>query len=120
MSDEKRTYKRYDLLFPVTLSANEAEVVGVCRQAGAGGALISASAPVEPGAEVVVRFRLSADLRDERTVKASVVRQELTEGELALAFPYCIAVEFAEPDPDLLDDLGAHSTRMPAAKPSDE
>lgn len=113
VTNEKHAYQRYALLFPVTLTSGAEEVVGVCRQAGADAALVSASGPLEPGAEVVVRFRVSAELRDERTVQGRVVRQELTEGELALAFPYCVSVEFASPDPDLLDDLGAHSVRTP-------
>jgi hypothetical protein len=111
--EEKRTYLRYRLLFPVTLTVADEEVVGVCRDASAGGALIAASAPLEPGAEVVARFRVSGELRDERTIRARVVRQELSEGDLQLAFPYCIALEFASPAPDLLDDLGARSERSP-------
>lgn len=112
--DEKRRYRRYHLLFPVTLTVGSEEIVGLCREASSGGALIAASALLEPGAEVIVRFRLSAELRDERTVHARVVRQELSEDELQLAFPYCIAVEFADPEPDLPDALGAHSARSPA------
>lgn len=118
MSDDKRSYERYDILFPVTLKGTgiDDEVMGVCRQAGAGGALLTTSAPLPPGAELVIRFRLSAELRDERTVKATVVRQELTQGELALAFPYLVAVEFAWPDPGLIEELKSAAEVAPNSR----
>lgn len=109
--EEKRAYTRYEILFPVTLHVGDEDIVGVCRDASPKGVLVAAATPVEPGATVVARFRVSPDIRDERTIEATVVRQELSEGELELAFPYCIALEFKEPVPDLLDDLEARSTR---------
>lgn len=110
-SDEKREYTRYKIFFPVTLRIGEEEIVGVCRDASAGGVLIAASTPVEPGAKVVARFRTSTELRDERTIEAKVVRQDLSGEEMQLAFPYCIALEFLAPDPELIADLEARSTR---------
>lgn len=113
MASEKRAYNRYKMLFPVTLRVGDEDVVGVCRDASPKGVLVAASTPVEPGATVTARFRVSPDIRDERTIEARVVRQELSEGELELAFPYCIALEFKEAVPDLLDDLEARSSRAP-------
>lgn len=110
-SDEKREYRRYKIFFPVTLRIGDEEIVGVCRDASAGGVLIAAATPVEPGAIVVARFRVSTELRDERTIEGSVVRQELGTDEMQLAFPYTIAIEFKSPVPDLLDDLEARSSR---------
>jgi hypothetical protein len=108
---EKREYRRYKIFFPVTLRVGEEEIVGVCRDASVKGVLIAAATPVEPGASVVARFRTSTDLRDERTLEARVVRQELSGEEMQLAFPYCIALEFAEPDTALIEDLEARSQR---------
>ena len=108
-ASEKREYRRYKIFFPVTLRIGEEEIVGVCRDASAKGVLIAASTPVEPGASCVARFRTSTDLRDERTLEARVVRQELSGEEMKLAFPYCIALEFAKPHPDLVADLEARS-----------
>lgn len=110
-SSEKRQYVRYPIFFPVTLRIGEEEIVGVCRDASAKGVLIAASTPVEPGASVIARFRTSADLRDERTLEGRVVRQELSGEEMQLAFPYCIALEFSAPDPDLIADLEARSQK---------
>ena len=107
--EEKREYRRYRIFFPVTLRVGEEEIVGVCRDASQKGVLISASTPVEPGANVVARIRTSTDLRDERTIEAKVVRQDLSGDEMKLAFPYCIALEFAKPDPDLIADIEARS-----------
>ena len=112
-SAEKREYTRYKIFFPVTLRIGEEEIVGVCRDASAGGVLIAASTPVAPGAEVVARFRTSTDLRDERTIPAKVVRQELSGEEMQLAFPYCIALEFVSPDDELIADLEARSSKTP-------
>jgi hypothetical protein len=108
-ASEKREYRRYKIFFPVTIRIGEEEIVGVCRDASAKGVLIAASTPVEPGAACVARFRTSTDLRDERTLEARVVRQELSSEEMKLAFPYCIALEFAKPDPELVADLEARS-----------
>jgi hypothetical protein len=107
--EEKREYRRYKIFFPVTLRVGDEEIVGVCRDASAKGVLIAASTPVEPGASVVARFRTSTDLRDERTLEARVVRQELSGEEMQLAFPYCIALEFAKPVPDFIEDLETRS-----------
>lgn len=109
--EEKREYRRYKIFFPVTLRIGDEEIVGVCRDASVGGVLIAASTPVEPGANVIARFRTSTDLRDERTIEAKVVRQELSGEEMQLAFPYCIALEFEAPAPDLLEDLESRSTK---------
>ena len=109
--EEKREYRRYPIFFPVTLRIGDEEIVGVCRDASAGGVLVAASTPVEPGATVVARFRTSTELRDERTIAGKIVRQDLSSEEMQLAFPYLIALEFDEPVPDLLDDLEAKSAR---------
>jgi hypothetical protein len=109
--EEKRRYQRYKIFFPVTLRIGGEDIVALCRDASAGGVLVAAERPVEPGAEVVARFRTSTDLRDERTIPAKVVRQELSNEEMQLAFPYCIALEFAKPDPELIADLEARSTQ---------
>jgi len=110
-TSEKREYRRYKIFFPVTLRIGEEEIVGVCRDASAKGVLIAASTPVEPGATCVARFRTSTELRDERTLEAKVVRQELSGEEMQLAFPYSIALEFTKPDPELIADLEARSQR---------
>lgn len=107
---EKREYRRYKILFPVTIRVDDEDIVAVCRDASVGGALIAAQAPVELGATVVARFRVSTELRDERTITATVVRQELSTDEMQLAFPYRIALDFDEPLPDLLDDLERRSS----------
>jgi hypothetical protein len=108
---DKREYRRYQIFFPVTLTIGDEEVVGVCRDASAGGVLVAASRPAPPGAKVIARFRTSTELRDERTIEATVVRQDLSEGEMQLAFPYCIALEFTSAAPELVADLDVRSAR---------
>jgi len=111
-ADEKRTYQRYKIWFPVTILIGKREVWAICRDASSGGFLLSAESPVEVGQNVRARFKVSPRARAERMVSAKVVRTEASVGELMLAFPYRAALEFTKPVPDLLDELARFSDTL--------
>ena len=115
--DEKRTYVRYPIWFPVTLKVREgmregvpegvpegveeAEVWTICRDASPGGLLVASVGPLELEQRVVASFRLGPDAPD-RHVNARVVRVRRAGDDLALPFPFRVAIAFDEPILDLL------------------
>lgn len=106
---EKRTFRRYSLWFPVTLLADGREVWAICRDASAGGILVSSAAPLEPGTRVIATFRVAPEGAPERTASAVVVRSAINEGELVLAFPHRLGLRFDHPLPELPQDLEQHA-----------
>ncbi len=107
---EKRNYRRYDVWFPVTLTQDGIEVWAICRDASSGGVLLSAVRAVPIGAKVTARFKVSREAKAERSVAATVVRSDLNEDALVLAFPHRIALEFDGPVPELLEEIAEIAT----------
>ena len=108
--NDKRSYRRYEIWFPVTLerpAAPEAEraVWAICRDASPGGILVSSMLPLHLHESCRVRFRLRPDEPTEHIVTGSVVRAERSVDEVALAFPYRTAVEFTTSEDTLLEEL---------------
>ena len=110
---EKRNFVRYALWFPVTLcpvvSGDPArparrEVWAICRDASAGGMLVSAAAPLDAHQPVTARFRLAID-GEEHIAEGEVVRAEANDGELMLAFPFRVGLKFVPPLVDLPNEL---------------
>lgn len=111
---EKRGYQRFAVWFPVTIRVPDepgAEVWAICRDASAGGVLVSATAEIDVGAKVELRFRLDPHETAEHVTRAQVVRHEQTRDELVLVFPYRMAFEFASPHTELLEALRAKGAR---------
>jgi hypothetical protein len=105
---EKRTFRRYALWFPVTLLPKQhgmAEVWAICRDASAGGILVSSVTLLPVGAELATRFRVAPHGVAERVVEATVVRSELNDGDLMLAFPFRLGLRFTSPVPELPEEL---------------
>jgi hypothetical protein len=99
--DEKRAFQRRCIWFPVTLTAGGTEVWAVARDAAAGGILISSAGALDVGTEVALTFRVAPDDPNERTVRGKVVRLEPHKYDGGGAWPHRMAVEFAEPLPEL-------------------
>lgn len=104
---ERRNYRRYAIWFPVTIEVAPTQVWGICRDASAGGVLVSSVSAIEIGARVVARFKVTPR-GPERALAATVVRELANRDELHLAFPHRIALEFECPADDLLDELERH------------
>jgi hypothetical protein len=99
--DEKRSYQRRCIWFPVTLNAGRSDVWAVARDAGAGGILISSAGALDVGTEVTLTFRVAPNDPSERSVKGKVVRFEPHRNDGGGAWPHRIAVEFSRPLPEL-------------------
>lgn len=107
---DKRTFQRYTLWFPITLVPQTdapGEVWAICRDASAGGILVSSAALVPVGTMIEARFRVAPHGVEERIVEAAVVRCEANDGELMLAFPFRLALRFTTPIPELPKELTA-------------
>lgn len=129
--EEKRTYRRYNLWFPVTLErlggalsepppppssgARGNEVWAICRDASPSGILVSSMRPIPPGTVVRVRFRIRPMETADRVLEGSIVRSEQNADDLTLAFPYRAAVEFRSALPDLLDELESATRTVPTS-----
>lgn len=114
---EKRTFLRYPRWFPVTLTAlgdridgedavTSAPIGAICRDASAGGILVSSLAPFSVGAKVEARFRVSRRPGTaEHVTAAMVVRSDTSGDEAVLAFPFRLALRFLTPLPELSAEL---------------
>lgn len=106
---EKRSYQRYRLWFPVTLTTEDREIWAICRDASAGGIQVSSVLPLTRGTRVKARFRVSATDTRGRNVRAEIIRSESNDGELLLAFPFRLGLRFEHPLPELPEELAQHA-----------
>ena len=111
--DEKRSYSRYALWFPVTIDSSSRQVWAVCNDVSAGGILISGSAQLNVGDVVSVSFRVSPDGPD-RKLSGRIVRVEPRDDDPRTVWPHRMAIEFIEKDATLQSIFAPASTRPPA------
>jgi hypothetical protein len=111
--NEKRSHERYPLWFPVTVGVDSRKVWAVCRDASAGGILVTGSAELKVGEVVTLRFRVSAGAQ-ERSLSGRIVRVEPPVDDPRFVWPYKVAIEFLEPDATLQSNFARVSSRPPA------
>jgi hypothetical protein len=110
--NEKRLHARYTLWFPVTVDADSSKVWAVCRDASAGGILVTGSAELRVGEVVTLSFRVSAEA-EERKLSGRIVRVERSDDNPRIVWPFKIAIEFLEPDATLQTNFARASSRPP-------
>jgi hypothetical protein len=111
---EKRSHARYALWFPVTVDVDSRQVWAVCRDASAGGILVTGSAELNIGEFVTLSFRVSSD-EQERKVSGRIVRVERSDDNPRAVWPFRIAIEFLKPDATLQSNFARTSSRPPAS-----
>ena len=111
--EEKRSYSRYTLWFPVTVDSSSHQVWAVCNDVSAGGILISGSARLSVGDMVTVAFRVSPEGPD-RKLSGRIVRVEPRDESPRTVWPHRMAIEFLEADATLQSLFVPASTRPPA------
>ena len=111
--DEKRSYGRYSLWFPVTIDLESRRVWAVCKDVSASGILISSSGELAVGDVVTVSFRIAPD-DPEKQLSGRIVRVEPPDENPRAVWIHRMAIEFLEPDASL-QSLFAHtlSSRPP-------
>ncbi|HLK41224.1 MAG TPA: PilZ domain-containing protein [Polyangiaceae bacterium] len=110
--DEKRSHARYTLWFPVTVDAVSRQVWAVCRDASAGGILLTCSQGLRVGQEVTITFRVSPE-SPVRRILGRIVRTEAPDDNPWSVWPYRMAIEFVEPDETLQSMFARLSSRPP-------
>lgn len=122
-SSEKRTFVRYRRWFPVTLLVEDGgstrEVWAICRDASAGGLLVSSVLPLPVGTGLLARFRVAPNIEHDRVVDAEIVRTAANEDELMLAFPFRLGIRFRAPVTELLGELSDSLGSIPPLEPTD-
>jgi hypothetical protein len=116
---EKRSYSRYALWFPVTVDATSSQVWAVCNDISAGGILISGSTQLQVGDVVSLSFRVSPET-PERKVSGRIVRVEPRDDDPRTVWPHRMAIEFIEPDATLQASFARASSRPPPAAPPEQ
>ena len=110
--EEKRSYARYSIWFPVILETPTGQVWGICRDASPGGLMVSSAVTLGADAMVYAIFRLEAKEEDCR-IRARIVRCWQNDDELFLAFPFRMAIEFEEALVDMEPRLRRKSEKPP-------
>jgi len=112
--NDKRSFSRYSLWFPVTVDGASRRVWAVCKDASAGGILISGSEGLKVGDVVSVSFRVSPE-DAERTLAGRIVRVEKPDDDPRAVWSHRMAIEFIEPDATLQSRFSRASSRPPPA-----
>ena len=116
--DEKRSYFRYSLWFPVTVDGKTGQMWAVCKDVSAGGILISGTDRMAVGEVVTLIFRVTQDA-EERRVTGRIVRlDETTDSDPRSVWSNRMAIEFIEPDATLQAVFARASSRPPPAPPA--
>jgi PilZ domain len=110
---EKRSFSRYALWFPVTVDSSSQQVWAVCNDVSASGILISGSTQLTVGDVVTVSFRVSQD-GAERKLSGRIVRVEPRDDDPRTVWPHRMAIEFMEADATLQSMFAPVTSRPPA------
>ena len=110
---EKRSFSRYALWFPVTIDSSTNQVWAVCNDVSAAGILISGSTALKVGDDVTVAFRVSQG-SPERKLAGRIVRVEPRDDDPRSVWAHRMAIEFVEPDATLQASFTRASSRPPA------
>jgi hypothetical protein len=110
---EKRSFSRYALWFPVTVDSSSQQVWAVCNDVSASGILISGSTQLAVGDVVTVSFRVSQE-GAERKLSGRIVRVEPRDDDPRTVWPHRMAIEFIEADSTLQSIFAPVTSRPPA------
>jgi hypothetical protein len=113
---DKRQHERHALWFPVTVDGATGQVWAVCKDASAGGVLISGSQSLRVGERVTVTFRVTPD-SPEQQVAGRIVRVDPPDAHPRAIWVHRMAIEFLEPDPALAA-LFERAASLPPPPPS--
>jgi hypothetical protein len=99
--EDRREATRHPVWFPMKVDTpKNPEGVAVSRNVSETGVLMLAAGKLDPGSSVTVTFRLDKT-SPERTVQAKIIRSEANAGDTTGLWPWRVAVEFLEPQPEL-------------------
>lgn len=108
MDDEKRSYERFQVWFPMRIGTGDDQGLAISYDASAKGLLIASPASLQVDDVIDVTFAMPPPEGNEKTVKGRVVRVGKNEADPDGMWPNRLAVEFEEEVPGLEDVLRAH------------
>lgn len=109
MTAENRRSRRVKTWFPVRMRHGERRNTAVAKDVSAKGILLAARRQLELGSEVHVSLHVDPEAGCPRLVQGRVVRQEPNSNDPGGLWPYKVAIEFDQPDDELLTAVGAAS-----------
>jgi hypothetical protein len=99
--DERRRARRYEILFPMRLEAQQGGPgFAVSRNLSIGGTLMATATDLQLGAPVTVFFRVGGET-EERRAEGNIVRVGTNEDDPYGMWPYIVGVRFLAAMPDL-------------------
>jgi hypothetical protein len=107
MAAENRRSRRVKTWFPVRMRHGERRNTAVAKDVSSRGILLAARRQLEPGSEVHVSLHLDPEAGAPRLVHGRVVRNEPNANDPGGLWPYKVAIEFDQADPDLLNQVSA-------------
>ncbi len=97
---ERREHSRHEVWFPVEVEVPDGTAVAVSYDLSKGGLLMAAGGKVDIGTELTVTFKVTRD-GPERKVRGRIVRVERNPPSVDSRWLYKLALEFAEPQPEI-------------------
>ena len=80
MEGERRVYERHCVAFPVRIDgAGKSDRLGMVHNTSASGMLLGTQSHFVPGQEVVLKFRVRIEQRQEMAVRGKVVRVRVAD-----------------------------------------
>ena len=102
MAPENRRSRRVKTWFPVRMRNADRRNTAVAKYISEKGILLAARRELPLGTEVHVSLHLDPEAGTPRLVHGRVVRQEPNANDPGGLWPYKLAIEFDEPDPELM------------------
>lgn len=109
MAPENRRSRRIKTWFPVRMRNEGRRNTAVAKDVSARGILLAARRKLEPGAEVHVSLHVDPESGTPRLVRGRVVRLKPNANDPGGLWPYEVAIEFEQVDPDLMRTVKAAS-----------
>jgi hypothetical protein len=114
--DDRRHHDRYRLWLPARLEGSEvAGRLAVGHNISQTGSLLVTSGKLAVGHELRIFVRLPPQGSAEKELRARVVRCDVNQADPNGLWPYRVAVEFAEPHPELEELLREHGEMIEVA-----
>lgn len=110
-ADERRAHARYRLWLPARIEGEQGPTrVAVGHDVSQGGTMLVTRGELTPGQSVRLHIRIPpTEDGQEHVIAARVLRVDANDADPHGLWPYRVALEFDEPDPEIEATLRAHA-----------
>jgi hypothetical protein len=99
---ERRQAQRHVAWFPVRVDAGGRSGTALAHNVSGGGILLAARKLIEVGSPVKLSLHVDPDRQRPREIEGRIVRMVRNSADPNGLWPYKLAVEFEDPDPELV------------------